>query len=379
MGEKERPMFNDFKKLSKKEWANNATSDLKGTDVYEKYSWQLDGLTLDPYYDGSDLEKIKKLTEFENRLYKNNDPSGEPRVWANIQKIGVKDLKTANKEALEALNNGADGIELDCSEVSKIDFDLLLSNIKLNYCQVSLTNATHDDSCAFLKRITKGSPLMEVFVSTIGQDNLDSQLQLIELSKHQKEIKCIEISAIGDTITEQVSNLLLSVNRNIRNLHLGGLNVETAINPIYVTTKIGTDFFVEIAKIRAIRNLFFQIARSYDHNSFLPEDLHIKCISTAWLEESYQPNANMLKSSTAAMAAILGGCNSLVVEPENNDGTLTTRIARNVSLVLKEESFLSKTADPVAGSYYIESLTDQLAQSAWKLFQKKLETTVIEH
>ncbi len=378
MGKKERPMFNDFKKLSKKEWAKNATSDLKGADVYEKYGWHLDGITLDPYYDGSDLEKIKNTIAFENRLYKNNDPSGDPRVWTNLQKISVTNLKTANQQALEALNSGADGVEFDCSEVSKIDFDILLSNIKLNYCHVSLTYATHDDSCTFLKRISKERQLMEVLVSSKEEDDLAGLLQLIKLCQTRKEIKCIEITTNGDTITEQISNLLLSSNRKIRNLLLGGLSIKEAVNSIYIATTIGSDFFVEIAKIRAIRNLFFQMARSYGHDRFLPEDLHIKCISTAWLNESYQPNANMLKSSTAAMAAILGGCDSLVVEPENNDGTLTTRIARNVSLVLKEESFLSKTADPVAGSYYIESLTDQLAQSSWKLFQNKLETAVID-
>ena len=76
----------------------------------------------------------------------------------------------------------------------------------------------------------------------------------------------------------------------------------------------------------------------------------------------------MLKSTSAALAAILGGCDALTVQPEN-ENPMMARIARNVSSILREESHLSKVADPTAGSYYLESLTNQLAINAWKKFQ----------
>jgi methylmalonyl-CoA mutase len=380
MGKKE-SMFADFKKLSKKEWANKATSDLKGVDVYEKYGWQLGENSIDPYFDSGDLEKIKNLTAFDNRLFRNDDPSGEPRVWVNLQKIKVVDLKDANKIALDALNNGADGIEFDLQETEGIAFEILLSEILLDFCSISISNSTFEDCMNYIKYLSTSNQTNVIggFLSMQNSASLDTQIQLIELSQKFSEIRCIEIAAEANSeYTDQIANILLLANLKIRSLLLGGLSIESAINSLFITTTIGTDYFVEIAKVRALRNLFFQLAHAYGHEKFLPEDIHIKCVSLAWEDDHYQPNANMLKSSTAAMAAIIGGCDSLLIEPNDYDSTLSVRIARNVSLILKEESFLSKTADPVAGSYYIESLTDQLAKSSWKLFQKNLEESTIE-
>jgi methylmalonyl-CoA mutase len=80
----------------------------------------------------------------------------------------------------------------------------------------------------------------------------------------------------------------------------------------------------------------------------------------------------MLKSATAAMSAIFGGCDGLTIFPESDEDSMMARIARNVSSVLREESHLSKVADPTAGSYYLDSLIEQLADQSWRVFQKQM-------
>jgi methylmalonyl-CoA mutase len=95
-------------------------------------------------------------------------------------------------------------------------------------------------------------------------------------------------------------------------------------------------------------------------------------LSPFWNDSSYEPNANMLKSTTTAMSAILGGCDAITIVPEdeNNEGGFKSRVARNVLTILREESYLNLTADATVGSYYLENLIEQISISAWKKFQE---------
>ncbi|MEJ2006080.1 MAG: methylmalonyl-CoA mutase family protein, partial [Cyclobacteriaceae bacterium] len=84
----------------------------------------------------------------------------------------------------------------------------------------------------------------------------------------------------------------------------------------------------------------------------------------------FQPQGNMIKSAAAGLAGVLGGADLLTVIPEDENSELQRRIARNVSIILKEEAYLDKTRDAITGAYYIETLTDELARQAWSEFQK---------
>lgn len=129
------------------------------------------------------------------------------------------------------------------------------------------------------------------------------------------------------------------------------------------TVSIGPDFFMELAKLRAIRTVWKKFLKETQSNPETP--LLIHTFSTSWANKNYEPQGNMLKSTTAAMSAILGGCDSLTLDPENPNQPMMARVARNVSHILREESYFSKVADATAGSYFIENLTAQLTASAW--------------
>ena len=379
------PMFSEFKKSSKEDWIKNATSDLKGIDVFSKYRWASDGISIDPYYDLSDLDKIKNHELFENLLLNEDDPSGEPRVWNNIQKIVVTNFTSANTMALEALNNGADGVEFDLGLIETGEIEILLAEIQLNYCSISLINTPLKILQNYIKYLNSNGDPVLVSGQLIGGSKVNDQIesdeliQIINNTAEFSKIRCIEVSDDNEeSVSGQIVKILTSTNRQIRSLLLHGVDITTIAKSISYSTKIGTDFFVEIAKVKSIRNLLFQIYRAYGHEEYQPADSHIKCISNVWINEKYQPHGNMLKGSTAAMSAILGGCHTLIVEPEDSENSQSTRIARNVSNILREESYLSKTADPAAGSYYIESLTDKISQHSWQVFQKELLDSTIE-
>ena len=125
---------------------------------------------------------------------------------------------------------------------------------------------------------------------------------------------------------------------------------------------VGSNYFFEIAKLRALRLLWDQVTRAFD--APVPLRLHV---STATANKSlYDPYTNLLRVTTEALAAVIGGCDSLIVEPFE----FAPRLATNLQLLLKHEAHLDQVADPAGGSYYVEWLTDRLARDAWKLFQQ---------
>jgi methylmalonyl-CoA mutase len=116
--------------------------------------------------------------------------------------------------------------------------------------------------------------------------------------------------------------------------------------------------------LRALWNL---ILVAYQVNSSNP--LFIYAVSNARVSAAFQPHGNLIKETYAAMAAIMGGCDGLTLEPEDYTNSTMVRMARNTSSVLRAESFFSLVADPLAGSYLVEQLTKELADEAWKKFQ----------
>lgn len=353
-------LFEDFKKIDKAQWQEKATADLKGVDPHEKYNWEIEkNVALNLYYDSSDIQNIP--TEFQNRQLVTDHPSGAIRHWDNLQAIDVDDEKSANKKALEALEGGAEGLIFKLSKDS-VDLESLLNGVEAKYCSIwfQLNNsALLESTTSYLNKLnpqTGGLIISEI----VDFKNISGNLS------EKSDLKIALSLTDGDTsFSEKISSLLAMSTQAIANDSL-------LLKKLAVYYPLGTDFFGEIAAIRALRQLYFQLVRAYQIEDFQPEDLHIIGVSTIWNNEDYNPHANMLKSTTAGMAAVLGGCSSLLVEPENEDKPYMARVARNVSNILKEESYFNSNADPVAGSYYLEALTDTLAKKAWSLFQQKL-------
>jgi methylmalonyl-CoA mutase len=123
-----------------------------------------------------------------------------------------------------------------------------------------------------------------------------------------------------------------------------------------------------------LRLLWYQVSQVYSLKTYRPGDLQIQAACYPWINPAYEPHGNLINSTASAMAAILGGCNALTVVPQDNDSDTFNRIGRNVSSLLREESNLDKVADPTAGSYALDVMTDTLAKKAWNLFQDKMKS-----
>jgi methylmalonyl-CoA mutase len=172
----------------------------------------------------------------------------------------------------------------------------------------------------------------------------------------------LEIAAAAAAATEHVSRLL---DRHI--------SLEDILSKLVFSFASGGNFFMEIAKLRAARIIWGKIAAAFG----APKDLQKMVIAA---ETSYftktmaDPYVNLLRSANEAFAAVIGGVQYLQVRAFNevlgDSGSFSQRLARNIQLLLREEAHLLKVADPSGGSWYIESLTNELAEEAWNIFLK---------
>jgi len=356
--------FDTFNVTDLKTWTEAAKKELGGKDPFDALTISKNDLSIKPYYDKEDIEGLTI-----NKLRPSSNPYLGPRGWYNTPAIAVRNCKEANKLALEYLNSGADGIQFTLEVEAELE--QLLDKIELPYCSIFFVVKTgHSKILGDFAHYVKNKDFdkTQIVGGIFWQTPFDISslsLQYLEGWDNFHALGYIVPQTEGP-IDEVVDALLAGVSL----LDSNEGNAAQLLQQLTFSYSIGTDFFMEIAKLKAFRRLWQQVSHAYDvkDNSLL---LH--GISNHWNKESFQPNANMLKSTTAALSAILGGCEAITIMPEE-DNSFKNRIARNVLTVLREESHLNQTADAVAGSYYLESLIEQMAKIAWAKFQQKINT-----
>jgi len=153
-----------------------------------------------------------------------------------------------------------------------------------------------------------------------------------------------------------------------------GLDVDRLAGRMSFFFAIGMNFFTEIAKLRAARILWAKIVKAFGAKNPKSLALRTHCQTSGWSLAAQDPYNNVVRTCLEALAGVLGGTQSLHTNALDEAIALPTefsaRIARNTQLILQEESHITHTADPLAGSHYIEALTDELAQKAWSLIQE---------
>jgi len=362
-------LFEAFEKSSKKDWIEKATADLKGTPVLEKYQWALNkDISLSPYYSSEDLEGLTYLEQVNLSPTVLGQADGANRSWVNQVDIQVTDEKEANAEALFTLLNGADGIHF-IIEDGKIDLELLLKNILLDHIHVSLSVTRNiigltNQFLAFIKQQQYDSS--KISICLISKEQSAEQIsELLKFSDHLPNLKIACFSSTCADPAHEIADILSQAAISLDQLIELGHGAELLAKSFHFQINIDNDYFASIAKVRALRIALGGLFSSYKLGDFDVNDIYIHSICSAYTDKDYAPHGNMLKSATGAMAAIMGGTSSITVVPEDPSDSLQRRVARNVSNVLKEESYLNKVSDPASGSYYLEYLTDLIIKASW--------------
>ena len=395
-GKSSENLFAEFPAVSKSEWKEKTMADLKGADFDKKLVWKtLEGFDLQPYYTQEDLKDLEYLKRFESSVLNVEDGSQGLRYWVNREKILVEDAGTANNEAIAALNSGADGLIFDLTGKEGIDIKKLLNNILPLHCSVSFI--ADRDAAKLIKGYfayeSENHIETEQLFGSINYDPLKNLIlkgemaadgfkvlkEIIDITKKADRFYGLTINSsqfqnAGSSLIQELAFALNMFVEYIDKLEVLGVDPKTVINNTEFSVAVGTDYFPEIAKLRALRILYYKIAESYGLEDYDPGNLSIHAVSSGWTKTVYDPFVNMLRNTTEAMSAVIGGCNAITIAPHNEHFERPTkqskRIARNVSNMLKEESYFDKIVDPSAGSYYIENITNQMVKKAWELFKE---------
>ncbi|MCX6232067.1 MAG: methylmalonyl-CoA mutase family protein [Bacteroidetes bacterium] len=401
MENKNASLFSEFPGVSTQEWEAVINADLKGADYEKKLIWQtLEGIKVKPYYRAEDLKDLSylKANPGEAPYIRGNKTNNNS--WDIRQDIEEENIIDANKKAIDAVNKGATSIGLRVKMLKTAqDMAILLKGIditkvKINFISSHSFPQTLDFFLEFIKNnkidSTKvfGSfnfdPLSYLllhgeFYSSF-ENNIDEAQQLItNCEKSLPNFKVITVNGnlfhnSGASSVQELAFTLASANEYLYQLINKGMAVDKIAPEFVFSFAIGSNYFMEIAKIRAARLLWAKIVEQYNATTKEAMQVFIHNTTSMWNKTVYDPYVNMLRTTTEAMSAAIGGADSIAVlpfdEPYKDADDFSGRIARNQQIILKEESYLDKIVDPSAGSYYIENLCNSIAAFAWDLFKK---------
>ncbi|MDX5417622.1 MAG: methylmalonyl-CoA mutase family protein [Hymenobacteraceae bacterium] len=392
----EQKLFAEFTPATAADWAARAQKDLRDTPL-EQLSWQTyEGISIKPYYTREDIQSLPFTQHRPGDFPFLRGTAGSDNNWLNIQQIKAEgDGRTTIDKAADALSRGADGVHFKVEDERAFDLAYLVETIDLSQHTVNYTLSVAPD--AFLKRLYTLLSDQDIshrnlkgFVSydpMTGQGALSEKenkaiTNVLDLTKDSPDFYGISVcgtnfSSIGASLTQEVAYTLSAAVAYTDRLTTAGESLESVLGNMQFCMGAGTNYFFEIAKLRALRLLWSAVVEAFQAEPALATKLRIHTITSSWYQTTLDPYVNMLRVTTEAMSAVIAGSDSLTVMPFDytfrNSDEFSERIARNVSIILKEESYLDKAVDPAAGSYYLETLTNELASKAWELF-KEVET-----
>lgn len=367
-------LLDEFPPVTTAEWEAAIARDLKGADYEKKLIWRTDeGLALKPYYRAEDLNNLACIDtapgEFPFR--RGGRATGD---WTIREEIDATVAQDANREAVAGVTAGAEGIAFTKILPKKaVELDVLLANLG----EIPVHFAQTDE--AFLYRLIERCQARIGAVISTGCDALAaaefaaSIIQSAPSSLVPFTIHADRFEEAGATTVEEIGFTLAAGVDFLATMQEQGIDVNRTTASIEFRFAIGSNYFFQIAKLRAFRILWAKAAQSFGATNEGAR-ARIAARTSRWNKTIYDPRVNVLRTTTEAMAAILGGADTVTVAPFDESykepDASSRRLARNTQLLLKHEAWLGRVADPGGGSYFLETVTESLAREAWKTMQQ---------
>jgi methylmalonyl-CoA mutase len=369
--------FSEFSSLPKNSWQQKLEEELRGRSLADASHTIAPTVTMEPYYVANDLttQPVYKDIQASQRL----TPG-----WLTLPNVVFDEPKEVNQRIKDHIQQGADGVWLDCgsTRLSHLELVKTLHTIRLTDTPVFLD--TPEAAPALIAELTQGASYylkggivhdpVAHWMRT-GQDFVkafDDIAEGMALTKAMREFRSYKVEShvfheAGADSVQELAYTLAALVTSLDQLTERGISPLVAANRLVFALSVDTDYLAQIAKLRALRYLFRRITRAYG----LPDALcqaFIHARSSRLYQSVRSLHTNIIRHTSEAMSAVLGGCDALSILPHAEPTDFSERVARNISLVLKSESYLDKVADPAAGAYYLEILTARLAEAAWHLF-----------
>ena len=411
----------------KEKWKKRAESELK-TDEIESLDWHtLEGIEVKPVYSSEDLMKLEHLDTMpgiEPFLRGPRATMYTKRPWTVRQYSGFSTAEESNAFYRENISAGQTGLSVAFDLATHRGYDSDHPRVAGDVGKAGVAIDTVEDMKMLFDQIPlekmsvsmtmNGAviPIMAMFVVAaeeqgVDQSNLNGTLQndilkefmvrntyiyppkhsmrivadIIEYCSHNlPQFNTVSISGYhmleaGATCTQELAYTLADGLEYVRSAMKKGLDIDDFAPRLSFFFGIGMIFFMEIAKLRAARFLWSEMIKE-EFSPKNPKSLMLRthCQTSGVSLTSQDPYNNILRTTIEAMAAVLGGTQSLHTNSFDEALALPTpfsaQIARNTQLILREESGLTKVVDPLAGSYYLESLTDSMIRETKKLIDE---------
>lgn len=380
-------LFQEFISHTNEDWKQQVIKDLKGKDFNENLTWIIDeNIKVNSFYDG------EKVHEIPLRSIQQSQNQGFVKTWNYREIIKYKSEKETNKLIVSQLEVGTESFMIEFSGLIEKEFEVkkLLRNIKISatpfFFKVE-NNALH-----FVNELQIIAPyhwkgginndiLGRFFTSgNYAMNEWEGMKQILGKVQNFIYFKTFTINGnvfhnAGANVAQEVAYTLASALETVDKISQQNVGLLLIMQKIEFSISVGTNYFAEVAKIRALKFLWNKIlieGYGLDKQNIPPIAVH--CVTSSFFNSSNSPHTNILRATTESMSAIIGGCDSLSIrafdETFQESDEFSRRISRNISTILKVESYFDKVIDPSAGSYLIEKLTFEIAEQSFKLLQE---------
>jgi|GEM_PF-3846715 len=364
-------------------WKTEAERQLRGKPLETLIKMSYEGLATKPLYDETDLEHDDTCSRY-----------GNGHEWKISQMIKGKDPKNLNKKIKYAKARGQNSFYL--TDINYIDHDkaVLDAFSSINWEKDSIFIDV-GDNIAFSPFFFHHQKIHQNFkhiAGTIGFDpyeelllegeskvSLETKIDfLADTAKwsiaNEGSIRCLLIKGniYSDAGANALQELVFTFSHAldlINQLINRGMSIDQIANSLTISIGVGSNFFMEIAKLRAARDIWASLISALGGND-QEHKVNLHAITSTYNKTAYDVHVNLLRTTTEGFSAVISGVDEVTILPFDcifsESSNLAERIARNTHFILKEEGLVSKVIDPSAGSYYVETLTKQLGTTAWE-------------
>lgn len=392
-----------FASVNEEQWKKGAEQTLRGKaiDTLEKITYEQ--IRLKPLYMQADINSDMNVDQSMYPSFMDfrrgiDAASYKTNQWKIAQQINATNINDLKVKLDQAFHNGQTAItfqltdkilhQLDSLENILADiftiypFGLHVHEIEHQLIE-KLVQMAHNEKIS--NQLVTGFIAFDPLAQLVSKGGLKESLEatydewsefITSAYSELPQLKTIGVDTShyhnsGANAVQELAIALAAGVYHVEQLSNRGLSLETIFSNMIFRFSIGANFFMEIAKLRAARILWGKIAEAYGVSEEYRK-MHISAQTSTFTKTIYDPHVNILRATNEAFAAVIGGVQFLQVtcfdETYRNATESAERIARNTQLILQEEALLKHVADPAGGSWYLESLTKQLAEKAWKQF-----------
>jgi len=366
-------LLKEFPSVATAEWEQAINADLKGADYAKKLVWQTpEGLAVKPYYRAEDLAGVPALHAAPGSFPYLRGASAQGG-WLITEEIAETDPEQANAAARAAIAAGTEQVAFTGVAIANLS-DLGLALAGLDEIPVHFASATPALLSLLAERLAARQ--QTATLSAAWNPLEDAKFAAEFLQKLPAKLIPFTLDGAtleesGATAVEEVGLTLAAGVDYLAAMTTHGVAAEQAAKAVNFSFAMGANFFFQIAKLRAFRTVWAQAAAGFGAEN---AQARIAARTSRWNKAVYDAHNNILRGTTEALSAVLGGAHSISVasydECFRTPNEASKRLARNTQLVLKQEAQLGRVSDPGGGSYYLETLTDFLGRKGWELIQK---------